>query len=72
APGKTAPTQLPIMASANLPMGELYAHANSTVPLEYDSQFYAATVHLDQDPVSARHPDNVWVKIANDLTPKKK
>ncbi|KAG0072467.1 hypothetical protein BGZ89_005857 [Linnemannia elongata] len=72
APGKTAPTQLPIMASANLPMGELYAHANSTVPLEYDSQFYAAAVHLDQDPVSARHPDNVWVKIANDLTPKKK
>ncbi|KAG9072535.1 hypothetical protein KI688_000306 [Linnemannia hyalina] len=72
APGKTAPIQLPIMGTANLPMGELYAHANSTVPLEYDSQFYAATVHLDQDPVSARHPDNVWVKIANDLTPKKK
>ncbi|KAG0286268.1 hypothetical protein BGZ97_007506 [Linnemannia gamsii] len=72
APGKTAPTQLPVMASANLPMGELYAYANSTVPLEYDSQFYAATVHLDQDPVSARHPDNVWVKIAGDLTSQKK
>ncbi|KAF9910792.1 hypothetical protein EC991_005509 [Linnemannia zychae] len=73
APNKaSAPTYLPIMGSANLPMGELYAFANSTVPLEYDSQFYAASVHLDQDPVSARHPDNVWVKIAGDLAPKKK
>ncbi|KAF9928564.1 hypothetical protein FBU30_002302 [Linnemannia zychae] len=71
APGKTAPTQLPVMAVANMPMGELYAYANSTVPLEYDSQFYAADVHLDQDPVSARHPDNVWVKIAGDLSSKK-
>ncbi|KAG0377534.1 hypothetical protein BGX24_005946 [Mortierella sp. AD032] len=72
APSKTAPSLLPIMGSANLPMGELYAFANSTVPLEYDSQFFAATVHLDQDPVSARHPDNVWVKIAGDFAPKKK
>ncbi|KAG0218081.1 hypothetical protein BGX33_008615 [Mortierella sp. NVP41] len=70
-PTKDAPRLLPVMATANMPMGEIYAYPNSTVPLEYDSQFFAATVHLDQDPVSARHPDNIWVKIASDLSSKK-
>ena len=65
--GKTAPISLPIMGTTSLPVGEIYAFENSTVPLEYDSQYFAATVHLDQDPVSARHPDQVWVNIAGDF-----
>ncbi|KAF8937255.1 hypothetical protein EDD21DRAFT_86681 [Dissophora ornata] len=64
---KTAPIALPIMGTTSLPVGELYALENSTMPLEYDSQYFAAAVHLDQDPVSARHPDQVWLKIARDF-----
>ncbi|KAG0003950.1 hypothetical protein BGZ80_004987 [Entomortierella chlamydospora] len=64
---KNVPTTLPIQASTSLPVGEIYALNNSTIPLEYDTQYFAAKVHLDQDPVLARHPDKVWVKIANDL-----
>ncbi|GJJ73483.1 hypothetical protein EMPS_05841 [Entomortierella parvispora] len=66
--GKTAPVSLPIMGYLNLAVGEIYAKDNSTLPIEYDSQWFAANVHLDQDPVSARHPDQVWVKIAKDFS----
>lgn len=65
--GKTAPVSLPIVGYLNLAVGEIYAKDNSTVPIEYDSQWFAANVHLDQDPNSARHPDQVWVKLAKDL-----
>ncbi|KAF9313403.1 hypothetical protein BG003_005235 [Podila horticola] len=61
------PVDLPVMADTRLTVGEIYAFANSTVPLEYDAQYFAATVHLDQDPVSARHPDQTWLKIAKDF-----
>ncbi|KAF9913095.1 hypothetical protein EC991_003554 [Linnemannia zychae] len=64
---KTAPTSLPVKASANVAVAEIYATENSTVPLEYDTKYFAANVHLDQDTVSARHPDQVWVKIAADF-----
>ncbi|KAG0052580.1 hypothetical protein BGZ83_002405 [Gryganskiella cystojenkinii] len=70
--GKTAPVSLPIMGSLNLAVGEIYATSNSTVPIEYDSQYFAAQVHLDQDPASARHPDRTWVKIAQDFAKTKK
>ncbi|KAF9410244.1 hypothetical protein BGZ94_001719 [Podila epigama] len=65
--GKGIPTNLPVKASATIAVGEIYATEKSTVPLEYDTRYYAANVHLDQDPVSARHPDNIWVKIAADF-----
>ncbi|KAG0341390.1 hypothetical protein BG005_002993 [Podila minutissima] len=61
------PVNLPIAADTRLTVGEIYAFANSTVPLEYDAQYFAATVHLDQDLVSARHPDQTWLKIAKDF-----
>ncbi|KAK3813761.1 MAG: hypothetical protein J3R72DRAFT_462106 [Linnemannia gamsii] len=65
--GKTAPTSLPIKGSNMAAVAEIYATDNSTVPLEYDTKYFAANVHLDQDTVSARHPDQVWVKIAADF-----
>ncbi|KAF8988536.1 hypothetical protein BGZ52_008355 [Haplosporangium bisporale] len=61
------PVDLPVMADTRLTVGEIYAFANSTVPLEYDAQYFAATVHLDLDTVSARHPDQTWLKIAKDF-----
>lgn len=65
--GKTAPTSLPVKAATNVAVGEIYATENSTVPLEYDTKYFAASVHLDQDTNSARHPDQVWLKIAADF-----
>ncbi|KAF9938633.1 hypothetical protein BGZ65_012508 [Modicella reniformis] len=64
---KNTPTPFPVTATNTLTVGEIYATENSTVPLEYDAKYFAADVHLDQDPVSARHPDQVWVKIAGDF-----
>ncbi|KAG0345695.1 hypothetical protein BG004_003258 [Podila humilis] len=65
--GKNLPTDLPIKASATIAVGEIYATEKSTIPLEYETRRFAANVHLDQDSASARHPDNVWVKIAADF-----
>ncbi|KAG0362926.1 hypothetical protein BC939DRAFT_488680 [Gamsiella multidivaricata] len=64
---KGGPSYLPSNSIASIAMGELYASDASTVPLEYDYKYFSAQVHLDQDPVLARHPDNVWVKIAGDF-----
>ncbi|KAG0350409.1 hypothetical protein BC939DRAFT_489410 [Gamsiella multidivaricata] len=68
---KASPTWLPIVGTIKVAVGEIYAFENSTVPLEYDAKHFPANVHLDQDPVSARHPDQVWVKIAKDFGKKK-
>ncbi|KAG0026905.1 hypothetical protein BGZ81_006034 [Podila clonocystis] len=65
--GKNLPTNLPIKASATIAVGEIYATEKSTIPLEYDTAHFAANVHLDQDAASARHPDNIWLKIAADF-----
>ncbi|KAF9134528.1 hypothetical protein BGX30_011913 [Mortierella sp. GBA39] len=65
--GKTTPISLPLKAATNVAVGEIYATENSTVPLEYDTKYFAASVHLDQDSVSARHPDQTWLKIAADF-----
>ncbi|KAF9352538.1 hypothetical protein BGX26_009674 [Mortierella sp. AD094] len=65
--GKNAPSNFVVKSSASIAVGEIYATENSTIPLEYDSKYFAANVHLDQDAASARHPDNVWVKIAADF-----
>ncbi|KAF9425605.1 hypothetical protein BGZ76_003167 [Entomortierella beljakovae] len=65
--GKNAPTDLVVKATASVAVGEIYALENSTIPLEYDAKYFAANVHLDQDSVSARHPDNIWIKIAADF-----
>ncbi|KAF8946422.1 hypothetical protein BGZ47_000573 [Haplosporangium gracile] len=64
---KTAPISLPVKASTNVAVAEIYATENSTVPLEYDTKYFTAAVHLDQDSVSARHPDQTWLKIAADF-----
>ncbi|KAG0303647.1 hypothetical protein BGZ98_006443 [Dissophora globulifera] len=64
---KNGPTKFVARSTANVPVGEIYATENSTIPLEYDTKYFAANVHLDQDSVSARHPDNIWVKIAADF-----
>ncbi|KAF9912122.1 hypothetical protein BX616_010407 [Lobosporangium transversale] len=61
---KNMPVSSPVVAETSMAVGEIYTFENSTIPLEYDAQYYAANIHLDQDPVSARHPDQVWVKIA--------
>ncbi|KAF9410686.1 hypothetical protein BGZ94_001567 [Podila epigama] len=61
------PIDLPVMANTNVCVGEIYAHANSTIPLEYDAKYYPATYHLNHDTVSARHPDQIWLKIAKDF-----
>ncbi|KAF9962844.1 hypothetical protein BGZ70_007852 [Mortierella alpina] len=65
--GKNAPVNLPVKAIFNAAVGEIYATEASTTPLEYDTQYFAANVHLDLDAASARHPDNLWVKIAADF-----
>ncbi|KAF9917896.1 hypothetical protein FBU30_000466 [Linnemannia zychae] len=65
--GKSDPTSLPVKANANVAVAEIYATENSTVPLEYDTKYFAANVHLDQDAGSARHPDQIWLKIAADF-----
>ncbi|KAF9081021.1 hypothetical protein BGX23_001388 [Mortierella sp. AD031] len=53
--------------ATNVAVAEIYATENSTVPLEYDTKYFAAQIHLDQDTNSARHPDQVWLKIAADF-----
>ncbi|KAF9196270.1 hypothetical protein BGZ49_002865 [Haplosporangium sp. Z 27] len=65
--GKNVPQYSPVQSSTSLPVGEIYALNDSTIPLEYDAKYFAADVHLDQDPVSARHPDQIWLKIAKDF-----
>ncbi|KAF9302932.1 hypothetical protein BGZ74_004621 [Mortierella antarctica] len=65
--GKNLPRNLPVKASATIAVGEIYATEKTNVPLEYDTGYFAANVHLDQDAASARHPDNIWVKIAADF-----
>ncbi|KAI1317946.1 hypothetical protein EDD11_007468 [Mortierella claussenii] len=62
---KNMPTELPVLAATSLAVGEIYASSNSTIPLEYDAKLFPAKVHLDQDSVSARHPDQVWLKVAD-------
>lgn len=62
--GKTAPISLNVNAATNIAVAEIYATENSTVPLEYDTKYFAAGVHLDYDSSSARHPDQTWLKIA--------
>ncbi|KAK3828656.1 MAG: hypothetical protein J3Q66DRAFT_410106 [Benniella sp.] len=58
---------LPVRSSLNVAVGKIYAAEQATVPLEYDSKYFAANIHLEQDSVSARHPDNIWVRIAKDF-----
>ncbi|KAF9578332.1 hypothetical protein BGW38_005919, partial [Lunasporangiospora selenospora] len=65
--GTNNPTKLPVQGWTRVAVGEIYATEKSTIPLEYDTQYFAANVHLDQDPISARNPDNVWIKIAADF-----
>ncbi|KAI1316728.1 hypothetical protein EDD11_009544 [Mortierella claussenii] len=65
--GKNGPTNLVVRSTASTAVGEIYATENSTVPLEYDTKYFAAQVHLDQDLITARHPDSIWVKIADDF-----
>ncbi|KAF9952099.1 hypothetical protein BGZ72_006531 [Mortierella alpina] len=62
-----APTQLPVKASATFTMGEVYALKNSTIPLEYDTQYFPAQVHLNQEAIYLRQPDTVWFKVAADF-----
>ncbi|KAK3828658.1 MAG: hypothetical protein J3Q66DRAFT_323235 [Benniella sp.] len=64
---KGGPSTLPVKATLNVAVGEIYATEKSTVALEYDSKYFTANVHLDQDPSAARHPDNIWIKIAGDF-----
>ncbi|KAF9205610.1 hypothetical protein BGZ49_003782 [Haplosporangium sp. Z 27] len=64
---KGGPTNLPVNSISSIAMGEIYATDASTVPIEYDYKHFAANVHLDHDPVTARHPDAVWVKVAGDF-----
>ncbi|KAF9364946.1 hypothetical protein BGX34_011987 [Mortierella sp. NVP85] len=67
--GKNGPTALPTRSNLQVAVGEIYASEGrtGTTPLEYDYKQFAADVQLDQDPVSARHPDNFWVKVAKDF-----
>jgi hypothetical protein len=64
---KGGPTYLPVNSVASIAMGELYATDKSTTPLEYDYKVHAAQVHLDNDAILARNPDEVWIKIAKDF-----
>ncbi|KAF9583960.1 hypothetical protein BGW38_008004 [Lunasporangiospora selenospora] len=68
--GKTRLTSLPVQASVSIAVGEVYANDKTNTPLEYDQQHFAADIQLDQDMVSARHPDRFWVRIASDLKKK--
>ncbi|KAF9418505.1 hypothetical protein BGZ76_004373 [Entomortierella beljakovae] len=61
------PTNMPIQAIAYFPMAEFYLNNASTTPLEFDSQHFAAQVHLDYSTETARQPDAIWVKIAAEL-----
>jgi len=67
--GKNGPTALPTRSNLQVAVGEIYASEGRTgaIPLEYDYKQFAADVQLDQDPASARHPDNFWVKVAKDF-----
>ncbi|KAF8950951.1 hypothetical protein BGZ46_004229, partial [Entomortierella lignicola] len=58
------PSYLPLNTYAGVPWSEIYATESSTIPLEYDYKRFAASVHYNQDPVAARHPDQIWLKIA--------
>ncbi|KAF9179947.1 hypothetical protein BGZ51_006527 [Haplosporangium sp. Z 767] len=62
-----SPSDLPIKAMTMVAVGEIYATENSKVPLEYDAKYFSANVHLDHDLVTARNPDDVWLKIAADF-----
>ncbi|KAF9982440.1 hypothetical protein BGZ75_006163 [Mortierella antarctica] len=62
-----APTQFPVKASGTFTMGEVYALRNGTVPLEYDTQYFPAQVHLDQEALYLRQPDAAWFKVAADF-----
>ncbi|KAF9279370.1 hypothetical protein BGZ68_007959 [Mortierella alpina] len=62
-----APTQFPVKATSTFTMGEVYALKDGTVPLEYDTQYFPAQVHLDQDVLYLRQPDNVWFRVAADF-----
>ncbi|KAF9940140.1 hypothetical protein BGZ65_008065 [Modicella reniformis] len=64
---KNGPSKLVVRSSAKIAVGEIYATENSTIPLEYDTKYFTANVHLDQDLVSARNPDSIWLKIAADF-----
>ncbi|ORZ26905.1 hypothetical protein BCR41DRAFT_383968 [Lobosporangium transversale] len=64
---KGGPSNLVTKSTLNVAVGEIYATETSKVPLEYDTKYFPANVHLDQDPVSARNPDNIWMKIVADF-----
>ncbi|KAG0258240.1 hypothetical protein DFQ27_004749 [Actinomortierella ambigua] len=65
--GKNVPKSLPVQGIASYAMGQIYADGEKSVPLEYDTKHFAAKVKLDFDPATARHPDLVWQKIADDF-----
>ncbi|KAG0203901.1 hypothetical protein BGX28_003953 [Mortierella sp. GBA30] len=62
-----APAPLPIKGSLTCTMAEVYAQENGTIPLEYDTQYFAASTHLDQKPSYIDHPDQVWLRVAADF-----
>ncbi|KAG0195289.1 hypothetical protein BGX28_001778, partial [Mortierella sp. GBA30] len=62
-----APAQLPIKGSLTCTMAEVYAQENGTVPLEYDTQYFAAGTHLDLEPSYIDHPDQIWLRVAADF-----
>ncbi len=62
-----APTQFPVKASGTFTMGEVYALKDGTVPLEYDTQYFPAQVHLNQEGLYLRQPDTVWFRVAADF-----
>ncbi|KAF8984460.1 hypothetical protein BGZ46_008015 [Entomortierella lignicola] len=64
---KGGPINTPLSSYASVPWSETYAEPTSTIPLEYDYKRFPADVHLDQSPVYARHPDQVWLKVAADF-----
>ncbi|CAO3566565.1 unnamed protein product [Mortierella alpina] len=62
-----APTQFPVKASGTFTMGEVYISKDATVPLEYDTQYFPAQVHLDQEALYLRQPDTTWFRVAADF-----
>ncbi|KAF9951425.1 hypothetical protein BGZ70_000998 [Mortierella alpina] len=62
-----APTQFPVKASGTFTMGEVYVSKDATVPLEYDTQYFPAQIHLDQENLYLRQPDTTWFRVAADF-----
>ncbi|KAG0046621.1 hypothetical protein BGZ83_008228 [Gryganskiella cystojenkinii] len=57
-------TPLPYRGDVRMPILEVFATSSSTVPLEYDAQFYAANHHFDFDAANARDRGVMWTQVA--------